>query len=282
MPRELGDDYSVGEFEIDVLPVKNVEGVKLSFKVLLSCDSIRTLVDSKKAMIICHIECPQSAYRKTEEITSKEQTVVIPSGLLSGNVIVSPFIVTAVDVLGYTSPGFNSDYQNLSFDFDCGAVIAVGTQKRFFVEPSQKDLEYKPDIFSVIPYDDENGEVHVDTTGNKICIKLPRNVFSIYSVLLKSGANNEILWSAIVLPAIMTALYQMHDKAEKDELGELESTTWFQTISSKIRQLYSIEQIDDFLKEMDVVRVAQQLLSAPIPTALQKLTGLKRERQDED
>lgn len=275
MPRDVGDDYSVGEFEIDVSAVKGEAGVKLGFKVHLSCESIKTLIDSKKAATICHIECPQTAYRRAERLVGEKQEILIPSGCLSGKVIASPFVVTSTDVFGYTSADFNSDYRDLKFDLNCGAVIAVGTQKRFFIEQSQKDLEYKPDIFSVIPYDDTDGTFQVDTTGNKVCIKLPRGIFGSYSALLKSGSNNELLWSSIVLPALVDVLYQMRDKAEQDELGALEDSAWFRTISSKITRLYSTVQIDAFLKEMDVMTVAQRLIAAPISVAFKKITELQ-------
>lgn len=277
MPRDMGDDYSVGEFEIDVSAVKIETGVELDFKIHLSCESIKALIDSKKAAVICHIECPQAAYRKAERLVGEEQKILVPSGCLSGKVIASPFVVTSTDVFGYTSTDFNSDYKSLKFDLNCGAVIAVGTQKRFFVEQSQRDLEYKPDIFSVIPYDDTDGTFQVDTTGNKVCIKLPRGIFGSYSALLKSGNNNELLWSSIVLPALVDVLYQVRDKAERDELGALENSVWFRTISSKITRLYSTGQIDAFLKEMDVLAVAQRLLSAPIFVALKKMTELQEE-----
>lgn len=281
MPRGEGDDYSIGEFEIEIFPVKREKEVEIEFRVSLSCQSIETLVADASASVICHIECSQSAYRKAECIPLEGKKITIPSNCLSGKVFVCPFIVTAKCIQGYTSPAFNEDYQGFTFDLECGAVIAVGTEKRFFVETSKNDLEYTPDIFSVIPYDNDEGEIQFDTVGNKICIKLPRQVFGYYNALLTSESNNEFLWSAIIFPALVDALYQIRDKAYSEGLGELEDLVWYRTISSKIAKLYAVENLEAFLKEMSVVSVAQRLINLPVSVALKKLGDIGG-RQDED
>lgn len=279
--RPHGDDYiSSCSFNLDGTFVNSDNKVKLDFTVQLTCDALRDLVEQAKVKIICHIECSLSAFRRVYEIPLDGKHIEIPEGDLSGKVFVCPFIVAYEDLKGFSSPYFNPIYGDLSFDIASGAVLAEGTQLKFFVEHETTALEYQPDIFSVLPYPDQpddknNNLMNVDVDGQKIRIFLPEHAFHQYQNLRRFGNSNEYLWSIIILPALVEALYEMRDIAIEDP-EDLDSKLWSRILKEKIEKEYP-NFIDD-PKSLPIMGIAQELTKKATITAL---TTLAKVEEDE-
>lgn len=275
------DDYVGCSFDVSGDAIRHDREVELRLKAELNCPSIQALVERDDAAIILHVECSRSAFRKSFKLPAGEYALRISSDDVSGRISLCPFIVAQREIGEYRSEQFNPIYQNLAFRVRCGAVLAEGIEKSVYVETATRDIDYKPDIFSVVPdksMDDDEREkrqIKIDPCSTKIRIHMPTKAFSQYGVLLKSGISNDVVLSSIVLPAMMEALSHMQKVmiAEGDE-GDLRDFIWFNTVKNRIVQLYPVAQ-QDWVKfvceDMSIASVAQTLIKSPVVEALQRL-----------
>lgn len=286
-----GDDYVGCSFDVNVNPMVAANEISFQLETKLVCPEISAAINHDEASIIIHVECSQSAYRKSFPIQiGLYRTPPISTNDLSGRVTVCPFIVAKRDIKGFRSEYFNRVYDKLSFNIHCGAVLAVGAQAIVYADTITRDIDFKPDIFSVVPYDptpDDCERIKIDPSSinQKIRIDLPRNTFLQYNALLKCGEAKEFLWSAIVLPAIMQALYTMQRIIATDgNFGDYEECAWCQRLIERIEFLHPQAKSDRcrFFESMDVPKIAQELIYNPIAMAVSKLASFGGTGEGED
>lgn len=276
------DDYVGCSFDVQGTSVKHEHELELQLNTELNCQGLNSLVERGDAAVILHVECSRSAYRRSYVLPIGEAVIRISSADVSGRVTLCPFVVAQHEIKEYRSDQFNPIYQDLVFCIRCGAVLAEGEEKSVYVDTATKDIDYKPDIFSVVPdaamNDDavEKSQIKIDALKKKITIQMPTRAFRQYGALLKSGISNEVVLSAIVLPAMMEALYRMRDAYKEDEVEDLENLVWFNVVKERIEQLYpeARQNIMQFVVEkMNVASVAQTLIKSPVVDALHKLSN---------
>lgn len=276
------DDYVGCSFDVDVQPVKHDVLLELPLIAKLNSNSLQSLIEHGYASIIMHIECSRSAYRRSHEIPLGEHTITIPSGDVSGRISLCPFIVARKDIENYKSEEFNPIYQDLGFRIRAGAVLAEGIEKSVFVDTSTRDIDYKPDIFSIVPdkaMDEDNDQkslIKVDPFNSKISIRMPTKAFSQYGALLKSGISSEIVLCVVIIPAMMEALACMREAYRGDDLGDLKDFVWFNAVRERIMQLYPAAKQDmrKFLcDDMNIATVAQSIIKSPVVEALNMLAN---------
>lgn len=285
------DDYVGCSFDVDVEPVKHDAQLELPLNAKLGSKSLKALIEQGYATVILHIECSRSAYRKSHEIPLGTHTVMIPSGDVSGRISLCPFVVARKDIENYKSDEFNSAYQDLEFRIRAGAVLAEGVEKSVFVDTSTRDLEHKPDIFSIVPDTamDEDASLKslmkVDPFNSKISIHMPTKAFSQYGALLKSGISIGIVHCVVILPAMMEALSRMRDAYQSDDVDDFKDFIWFNTVRERMMWLYPEARNDicKFVcKDMDLATVAQALIKSPVVDALDMLANSSSVTGDAD
>lgn len=286
-----GDDYVACSFDVEGESIKHDSQLELKLNSKLDCASLHELIDQGRATIVLHIECSRSAYRKSHELPLGAHTITISSDDISGRVSLCPFIVAKQDIADYISTQFNPIYNDMSFRLRSGAVLAEGIEKSVFVDTSTRDIDYKPDIFSVVPDDnmnedpDEKSCIRVDPCNPKIKIHMPTKAYGQYAALLKSGISIELVRCVVVLPAMIEALARMRRAYANDEIEDFEGYIWFNTVKERLMQLYPAAR-QDFkqfvLDEMVVSSVAQVLIKSPVVDALNMLANTSSEMGGSD
>lgn len=277
-----GDDYVACSFDVEGESIKHDSQLELKLNAKLDCASLQTLIKRGSAAIVLHVECSRSAYRKSHELPLGAHSITISSDDISGRVSLCPFIVAKQDICDYKSTQFNPIYQDMSFCLRAGAVLAEGIEKSVFVDTSTRDIDYKPDIFSVVPDEkmnddpDEKSRIRVDPCNQKITICMPTKAYSQYAALLKSGISIELVRCVVVLPAMIEALARMRSAYAKDEIEDFEGYVWFNTVKERLMQIYPAAK-QDFrqfvLEKMVVSTVAQALIKSPVVDALNMLAN---------
>ena len=84
--------------------------------------SIERLIEENKAKAVLIIECSQTLYRKTFELSIDSQNIEILLSDLNGSVEISSFIYALEDISSYSSEYFIDDYREYSFDIDNIAI----------------------------------------------------------------------------------------------------------------------------------------------------------------
>lgn len=277
-----GDDYVACSFDVDGESIKHDSQLELVLNSKLECASLQSLIEHGRAAIVLHVECSRSAYRKSHELQLGVQSITISSGDISGRVSLCPFIVAKQDIDGYKSTQFNPIYQDMSFRLRAGAVLAEGIEKSVFVDTSTRDIDYKPDIFSVVPDEkmnedgDEKFRIRIDPCNPKITICMPTKAYSQYAALLKSGISIELVRCVVVLPAMIEALARMRTAYANEEIEDFEGYIWFNTVKERLMQLYpgARQDFKQFvLEKMVVSSVAQALIKSPVVDALNMLAN---------
>lgn len=285
-----GDDYVGCQFEVAIESRKTPTEISYLLETKLDCQDLLAAVNRGDAAVILHVECPQSAFRKS---------FAIPIGLfelpplstddLSGKIFLCPFIVAQREIQGFRSDSFNPEYDGFVFNIRCGSVLAEGEQLIDYADTVTRDIDYKPDIFSVVPYVPkfEDGErIIIDLVMKpKITIKLPQGIYGQYNAMLKSGTAKEFLWSAIILPAIMEALYAMrHEVGLSGDFGEFENSVWCPRLMERISHLYPKAKTNwaQFFEERNIPELSQEVIKNPIAIAVSKLASFGGAREGED
>ncbi len=284
-----GDDYVGCRFEVEIKSHKTPTEIVYHLEASLDCPDLRAVVDRGDAAVILHVECPQSAFRKSFAIPLGAADLQPHStNDLSGKIFLCPFIVAQRELHDYRSDSFNPEYDGFSFNIRCGSILAEGEQLIDYADTVTRDIDFKPDIFSVVPYtpQPEDGErMKVDLALNqKITIKLPQNIYAQYNAMMKSGEAKEFLWSAIILPAVMEALYKIKECLQNDESADFESKIWYMRLTERIEQLHPNAKSDlaEFFDKKDIPELAQELIKNPVSAAVSKLASFGGTREDED
>jgi hypothetical protein len=284
-----GDDYVGCRFEVEIKSHKTPTEIVYHLEASLDCPDLRAVVDRGDATVILHVECPQSAFRKSFAIPlGAADLQPLSTNDLSGKIFLCPFIVAQRELHDYRSDSFNPEYDGFSFNIRCGSILAEGEQLIDYADTVTRDIDFKPDIFSVVPYtpQPEDGErMKVDLALNqKITIKLPQNIYAQYNAMMKSGEAKEFLWSAIILPAVMEALYKIKECLQNDESADFESKIWYMRLTERIEQLHPNAKSDlaEFFDKKDIPELAQELIKNPVSAAVSKLASFGGTREDED
>jgi hypothetical protein len=284
-----GDDYVGCRFEVEIKSHKTPTEIVYHLEASLDCPDLRAVVDRGDAAVILHVECPQSAFRKSFAIPlGAADLQPLSTNDLSGKIFLCPFIVAQRELHDYRSDSFNPEYDGFSFNIRCGSILAEGEQLIDYADTVTRDIDFKPDIFSVVPYtpQPEDGErMKVDLALNqKITIKLPQNIYAQYNAMMKSGEAKEFLWSAIILPAVMEALYKIKECLQNDESADFESKIWYMRLTERIEQLHPNAKSDlaEFFDKKDIPELAQELIKNPVSAAVSKLASFGGTREDED
>lgn len=284
-----GDDYVGCRFEVEIKSHKTPTEIVYHLEASLDCPDLRAVVDRGDAAVILHVECPQSAFRKSFAIPFGASNLPpLSTNDLSGKIFLCPFIVAQRELHDYQSDSFNQEYDGFSFNIRCGSILAEGEQLIDYADTVTRDIDFKPDIFSVVPYapQPEDGDrMKVDLALNqKITIKLPQIIYAQYNAMMKSGEAKEFLWSTIILPAVMEALYKIKECLQNDESADFESKIWYMRLTERIEQLHPNAKLDlaEFFNKSDIPELAQELIKNPVSVAVSKLASFGGTREDED
>lgn len=284
-----GDDYVGCRFEVEIKSRKTPTEIAYHLDATLDCPDLRAAVDRGDAAVILHVECPQSAFRKSFAIPfGPFDLPPLSTNDLSGKIFLCTFIVAQRDLHDYRSSSFNSEYDGFSFNIRCGSVLAEGEQLIDYADTVTRDIDFKPDIFSVVPYtpQPEDGDrMKIDLALNqKITIKLPQTIYAQYNALMKSGEAKEFLWSSIVLPAVMEALYKIKECLQNEESADFENKIWFMRLTERIEALHPNAKADrtDFFDKQNIPELAQELIKNPVSIAISKLVSFGGTREEED
>lgn len=284
-----GDDYAPeSRFDVDVKFERDADKVTLRFYPSLHDDGLRRLICVEHlAQIICHVESPQTVFRTTfnvkppacDDADESECTVVeIPATSISGRVSVCPFVVAVDRVTAYSNNSFNPDYDRESFNIDCAAVLAEGTQSVFNANTATHELEPASSIFVVsLSKNPDVKSMRVDCCDDKkIRIVLPETTMQLFKAVHNSGRQREMLWAMLYAPALIRVFDTLQFSARNDTLDEYKSRTWYASLDSALRRQvgFGIEDPAFADDSRDTVELAELVVKNAIEAALASMNSV--------
>lgn len=254
---DYSDDYINAAFQASqYLYVDSETGdVVLDVQFMLSEKAIDALVQQGKATYAVLVKCSKTYYRECFFSEGTELEVQIESGVLHGKVELSPYIIATSNLQGFTSPQFNSEYNQAYFDLPAGAVLALNEPDTYYVD--QEDLK---NIGSVLllngTEDQEQGFVSYSIDEDMISIDV-----SIFDKKRIDAARNEtklkgFILMGIIMPVIAEIIMIL---TKPDQRETYEDRKWYRALELRLQEL-SID-IDSITSPLEV---AQKIFDYPL------------------
>lgn len=258
--------------------LKNVETENNIYILKLYCytDNIDLLklIEEKKACFTVKIDCNKTRYRHFIKSFNRNFEVCEKASNLDGNVKVSFNIISTDYIEKYTNDNFHPDYEDSPFRIFKGDVLAIGDQFSFDADKKVDPLRILPSIFSIQPNNNNNSSIDIDTSDEKIIIKLNQNNFYRYGHLKNTSIFQPILSSMVIIPALTKVIDDIKNIIEnddnQDELSIMEELRWFRVIKSKFYEFgLNIYHIDAFTDSS--LSLAQKIIGNPLNEAFKSL-----------
>lgn len=240
---------------------------------------INKLYNGGKIKVKCVVECSQSIYRQSFELTNKTGVdICLDKANLTERVIISAFAY-ATENISITSDEFSDDYQGVVFEIEKYDILAVDDGFSFYARKEEKEDNIVHSIFSIIPDHDlkEEDGYEVNFEGKKITISLNDRAFTNYKIIYTTPSYMEIFFGMILVHALemaLSAAIKMTKEEDKDIDDVCNKYRWFSSVvkSYLLREGKELteEELNEYLNEKACV-LAQKLLGNPLNKALKNL-----------
>lgn len=276
------------EFSAKFSPFANSKKAVVKIELTLNDPSIEALVDEGTARIVCHVECPATAYRVVHPLKKGEENIVeMPSGQVAGRVQLSVAVVAAKEIPDYANTSLVGIYKDRHFKVDQGGLLAVAEGFAFDLELKDKRLSDSRSPVAIAPSDDPEAKmITVDSQAHEICIYLPKSQFALYrnmddakSVSASASRNHEMLVSLVVVPALVQVLSEIAALKKNDGVRDTEQFSqfhWFAPINNRVAEFLKGEGVEGDLTNVDfktypALVLAQAISDSPLCGAFKKL-----------
>ena len=264
---KTNDSYRKSSFD-GIAELKAAGGeLRLEFRAVLRCTSLRNLVRAGFAGYALHVESPVTSYRRLFEFNDAPFHLTLAADEVRSALQVTPFVVAKAAIEGYVSDDFHEAYEGQAFSFSRGHILAVDQTTEFLLQ-AHDERETLPSIVRVEPLGREAGEaaLRVDCGSDYIVARLPQGMYDAYRRYAK-GVYSATFLSCVVQPALTAALEKLQSGLRA---GEEPRTRWQRVLVHLLEE----EKLDLAAKDAQPLAVAQRLLRDPLNRAVQELEDL--------
>lgn len=269
---KTNDSYRKSSFD-GIAELKALGGkLRLEFRAVLRCTSLRNLVRAGFAGYALHVESPVTSYRRLFEFNDAPFHLTLAADEVRSALQVTPFVVAKAAIEGYASDDFHEAYEGQVFSFARGHILAVDQTTEFLLQ-AHDERETLPSIVRVEPLGREAGEaaLRVDCGSDYIVARLPQGMYDAYRRYAK-GVYSATFLSCVVQPALTAALEKLQSGLRA---GEEPRTRWQRVLVHLLEE----EKIDLAAKDAEPLAVAQRLLRDPLNRAVQELEDLAQREE---
>ena len=269
---KTNDSYRKSSFD-GIAELKASGGeLRLEFRAVLRCTSLRNLVRAGFAGYALHVESPVTSYRRLFEFNDAPFHLTLAADEVRVSLQVTPFVVAKAAIEGYASDDFHEAYEGQVFSFARGHILAVDQTTEFLLQ-AHDERETLPSIVRVEPLGREAGEaaLRVDCGSDYIVARLPQGMYDAYRRYAK-GVYSATFLSCVVQPALTAALEKLQSGLRA---GEEPRTRWQRVLVHLLEE----EKIDLAAKDAEPLAVAQRLLRDPLNRAVQELEDLAQREE---
>ena len=261
------DDYKVGNPEyrpIEDSDFSDKDNYIYELKLTSIHPDIQKLIDEKKAINACVIDCPSTFYHSFERTYEQTIIIIVPRNEVNKRFEVKWMILSTEEIDSYQSQDLNEDYGGNSF-FPLGAMIAYVTS--FEVNTEVCDTPHSiDDIFAVVKNPGKS-EIEYQFEKPKIRILLPEPQLETYK--LSAYKYPHVILSSIVYRALVMAISKLRNY--DDELD------WVYIIKQYIDTMeidgVSSSDDNDYQFSLDeCFRIADEILKHPFINLFEEIS----------
>lgn len=247
----IEDDIVNGVFGVELGYKSDAEHICITPTFKITEDRMMNLVTTNQAVIIIHVYCRATMFREVFTTTTTIcQPILIPAFKLRGDVEIDFFVCAVKQIEKYSSPNFNSEYNDSSFSIDSSDILAYGGKGKFIANKTFDELRSISSLIRIKNSNQHSKPMFNEYDAEKIEINLCEEDYLRYQDVLRGGHWVNIVHSTIVLPALIDALYFM----EKPESGDCSHRRWYKALADiKTKSTGTA----------DCFRIAQNILDLP-------------------
>ena len=205
------DDY--GDRSFGAIVPHAVEGngknINFTIKYHLTSETLRDLITDGSAQYLTILTCPITSSRTALPATQDEDVHVLDAGDYDSYLLLTPYIVAARQLAGYTSEELADEFRQFKpkgFLVSAGSILAVGEETKMDLDDSGSpqsviDLVSNPQV--------ESGLFTVDLAESRIKVHVSQEDKLQIESLRERGANSTAgatLFPSVYLHAVTEAL----------------------------------------------------------------------------
>lgn len=230
----------------------------ISFEIQLDNPDIENLINQKKALYVCEIDCPTTYFRIAYKSQTPTFEIKIPRSDVANRITFQCTITAIKQIENYQNSKFHEDYQGFSFNLDQGDLLAYLGEAHYDADIKYDKLKSAGAFMTIV----EGHDIKYTTyylEHEKIEIHLPPELYQRY----KKSFNNvkkvaNIFHSSIAFNALVYALLNYKDE-HKEKL-------WAKTIDYRLQIEPRLQQYKNAIIERDpqnILKLAEELLGDP-------------------
>ncbi len=223
--------------------------------ITLSNPELKEMLNDGVLKCACIVECPQSMYRKTFEISETPRTIEIQLFNLIGKLEISAFLYALDAINEFSSNDFDEVYKEYTFDVEKYCIMAIDNGLKQRIEFESKDDKKKSSIFVLITDLDENAKtIKWSYDENLVKISIPKLQHSEYDTIKSVSRYKNIFLSQFAVTPLSFILSDFI--TEQISVDELEyNYKWFKSFNDAYAKTFDKRLNDEEFLQMDNVKI---------------------------
>ena len=254
---EDNDDYVNGSFSFNVGQKFERNTPVLVVDINLNNETLENLINQEKMVFAVSVEAGYTKYRKLIKTTESRVAIPVDIENMLGDLDINVSVVANEEVI-FSSPDFNDVYEGMSFTYTKGQYAAFAYTQVFNIKGNEKSAKEAQSLIRVVK---SSGDLmEVDTLGkHNVFVKLPETAFELYNQYATRPEYKEIIFSSVMLPALMQILSDFISMEE----SELDDFLWAKSLKITLDKLeVDPASMEDGSKSL--MEVAQLIFDNPI------------------
>lgn len=276
----LNNQNTITSFKESIYSLEYIEEENdnyLIFKdlhICLSNTTLNELLKNKKAKAVMIVECSQTLFRQTYEVSLDKIDIKISFTELRGIVDISSFIYATEDIHKYIDNDFLDFYKGYTFEIEKYNILAADDGYTMKVDYDPNDDKKVASIFKIIKSEDESiTQMKVIPNDRMIIIYLPTDQFQIYDSLKKNGYYQNIFFAIIAIPSLSYSLQELKNNySDIEEM--LMDNSWFNSVKIAYENLYNITLTSEVFEQINTLEVSQNLLNSASIKAIEDIFNM--------
>ena len=243
-------------------------------RIILTDNNLKEILIESRARATVLVECSRTLYRENFEVFEIPKDIVIELFKLKGSVEISSYIYATENIENYRSENFLEDYEDYCFKIPKYSILAIDDGITTKIEYDEKKDKKVSSIFSIIKDSTEElREMKIELMEKRIVIYLPEEQFNLYDNFKINDNFNNLFFAMLAIPALIYALTTLRSEGYSLEDVEM-NYSWFSSIKAAYLKNYREELTEELYKELDIVKLAQDLLNNGTINAMDDLFNL--------
>lgn len=275
--REENGNFNNAQFKAELNYRFNETTYEFDIHINLEEEVLIKLIEKEKAVLVCHLECSKTKFRKVVPLSIGKNKFLLDSSHLEGKLEIMALIIAKEDIKDYWSDNFDKDYGSTKFLVPEGGILGIVELPSLLIENKKENNANLATIFDIHQGNPVDNIMKIALNQERIQISLPPREYQIRNVYKNSINGRNVLNTMIVFPALVGVLNHLAHENSIDTHGD---RRWFRVLYKKLSERgYSIENGD--LEENSILTIAQELLGDLFTEGMESLHYLQNQEEND-